>query len=355
MRRFLSPLIFLISLYLLVCTGEKTNGHHRRLQEEDGFEDLDERSPASLGEEGRFGGQLGDQAAPGGALGGVRGGGGSRRGRKKRKKVRFDPRPNQVKLNEEGLGKQVEDIINEADRYHMWWTGPPNDPSTFIGFQPESWSRPHNPNANAIFSLAVVQGANDRAVCSSPNNLVLFLGSARRVFDGDIVIALETEQFTDKMKRILEHYRATVYLLPPALCTQQLGDGSSKGQIYCGSAEERVPATVFRYYFYEKWAANYNTSAHILLSDFRDIFFQANPFTYHVEDWVPSYQLAVFQEFYPNMLIQNCQVNRFVMQDCFGDDALQRLGSKTVISAGAVLGTRDAVLFLSHHMTRVSV
>ena len=43
----------------------------------------------------------------------------------------------------------------------------------------------------------------------------------------------------------------------------------------------RVPASVFRYYFYEKWAAQYTENSFIMFADFRDIFFQADPFLYH--------------------------------------------------------------------------
>lgn len=282
----------------------------------------------------------------------------SSRGRRRRSGgggKKFDLRPNLLQLNEAGLSKQVEDILMDAERYHMWWTGPPNDPSSSISFAPEPWSQPHRPQAHAIFTHAVVQGLNDREVCSSPRNLQLWLGSARRYFDGDIVIALETEVLTEEMKAILQRHGAVVYLLPPALCSIEKSSSTLSPSIFCGSAEERVPATAFRYFFYEKWAANYNASAsHILIADFRDLFFQANPFTYRLSDWFPSYQMAVFQEFYPNMVINRCVFNRRVMSECFGEDALRMLGSRVIVSSGAVLGTRDAIILFSHHMTRVS-
>lgn len=285
---------------------------------------------------------------------GTRGGRGRRR-RSGNGNKKFDFRPNLVQLNEAGLSKQVEDILMDAERYHMWWTGPPNDPTSAISFAPEPWSQAHRPQAHAIFTHAVVQGLNDREVCSSPRNLQLWLGSARRYFDGDIVIALETEVLTEEMKAVLQRHRAVVYLLPPALCNIEKTSSALSPSIFCGSAEERVPATAFRYFFYEKWAANYNaSSSHILIADFRDLFFQADPFTYRLSDWFPSYQMAVFQEFYPNMVINRCVFNRRVMSECFGEDALRMLGSRVIVSSGAVLGTRDAVILFSHHMTRVS-
>lgn len=62
----------------------------------------------------------------------------------------------------------------------------------------------------------------------------------------------------------------------------------------------------YRYFFYEKWASHYQQSSLILLSDFRDVIFQADPFGYHIDDWYPDHQLAVYQEFYPNMVRNIC-------------------------------------------------
>lgn len=33
----------------------------------------------------------------------------------------------------------------------------------------------------------------------------------------------------------------------------------------------------------------------VLLADFRDIVFQADPFAYHTAEWFPEFQLSVFQ------------------------------------------------------------
>lgn len=188
------------------------------------------------------------------------------------------------------LTREVEDIIVNADRYHMWWTGPIQDNDFF---KPESWSSPHNLAATeVIFTMAVIQGRNDSVACSSPNDLKLYLGTARKYYQSDIVIALEADAITPEIKSILSHYKAVVYLLPKDLCSK------ASDSIFCGSEEERVPASVFRFYFCEKWAALYSEDANILITDFRDILFQANPFTYHKNDWYPEFQLAVFQVFF---------------------------------------------------------
>ena len=267
-------------------------------------------------------------------------GGASRQKRGKKKIVT-------VKLTRaQTLAKEVNDIIMNADRYHLWWTGPLQDNDFF---KPESWSAQHNPQATeAIFTMAVIQGRNDSLACSSPNDLILYLGTARKSYHGDIVIALEADIITSEIKSILSHYKAIVYLLPKDLCSK------SSDSIFCGSEEERVPSSVFRYYFYEKWAALYPEQTSFLITDFRDILFQSNPFAYHKNDWFPEFQLAVFQEFHPNMVINRCKFNRRIMAECFGDTALQMLGSRIIVSSGAIMGTRNGIILWSHHMTMVS-
>lgn len=78
-------------------------------------------------------------------------------------------------------------------------------------------------------------------------------------------------------------------------------DGAHGADNFCGSDEERVPASMFRYFFYEKWAAAYNESVTILMADFKDVIFQSDPFAFHQLEW-RDYQLVLFQEFHPNMV-----------------------------------------------------
>lgn len=56
-------------------------------------------------------------------------------------------------------------------------------------------------------------------------------------------------------------------------------------------------------------------------------------------------------EFHPNMVISRCHFNRRVTAECYGEDTLNLLGSRIIISSGAALGTRDAVIAWSHHLT----
>jgi hypothetical protein len=51
------------------------------------------------------------------------------------------------------------------------------------------------------------------------------------------------------------------------------------------------------------------------------------------------------------MVIERCKFNRKIMQECYGDEALRQTGPKVIISSGASLGTRDAIIVWSHTIT----
>jgi hypothetical protein len=89
----------------------------------------------------------------------------------------------------------------------------------------------------------------------------------------------------------------------------------------------------------------------ILIADFRDSFFQSDPFSFHKSQWFSEHQLILFQEFHPNMVINRCTFNRRVMRECYGEDTLRTLGDNVIISSGAAMGSRDAILVWSHSVT----
>lgn len=79
-----------------------------------------------------------------------------------------------------------------------------------------------------------------------------------------------------------------------------------------------------------------------------------DPFAYQRIEWYPDYQLVLFQEFFPNMVINRCSFNKKILAECYGEEVLLAIGHRVIISSGAGMGTRDAVIAWSHHMTQVS-
>ena len=79
------------------------------------------------------------------------------------------------------------------DQYNQWWTGHEDSMSpSEVMFKAAQWASPHNMNSKTVIFTSSVARGTDSSTCSSPNDLRLFLGSARRAgFNGDIVIAIE--------------------------------------------------------------------------------------------------------------------------------------------------------------------
>ena len=124
---------------------------------------------------------------------------------------------------------------------------------------------------------------------------------------------------------------------------------------YVGSKKgaARVSANMLRYQLYQYWASLYDSSAIIMLTDFADVLFQSNPFTYMRNEWMPPRsQLAIFQEMYPNKILKDCPFNSGWIKYCYGLEALEKIGLNTVSCSGVTMGTRDAIFVYSYMMNQ---
>ena len=205
-------------------------------------------------------------------------------------------------------------------------------------FRPISESQQHNPTTKYVILSAAIQAANP----FDENEYLKFLGTARKVgFDGDVVIAVKIPP-KDKIMRIPMSYKAIIYNTYASLnCTGQ--DHETRCSFY--GLPQQYYINFMRFFLYRWWASIYDKDTIILLSDFSDVFFQSNPFTYRAFEWAPpASQLAVFQEAHPNMVINRCIFNGEWIKSCYGEDGLKRIGHNTVICSGVTLGTRDAIL-----------
>lgn len=139
-----------------------------------------------------------------------------------------------------------------------------------------------------------------------------------------------------------------------------------------------------RYALYEYWLRHYSDNSYILILDFRDTFFQANPFGQYgafSQRTEPKYDLQMYAEnykvcnspghqfnviflkqkvsfcakFYPTGLplflsvfiqVKNigiCVFNSNWIKTCFGKPALDALRKEAVICSGSTLGSFPAV------------
>lgn len=114
------------------------------------------------------------------------------------------------------------------------------------------------------------------------NNEASFLGSLRKFHDGDIVLGVPADSPQHFLQR-LALYDVVVYMLPIEKVEGANGVGC---YMFDGmAAADAVPLAQMRYLLYKSWSLLYPRRTNILLSDFRDVFFQSNPFTYGRHIW----------------------------------------------------------------------
>lgn len=105
-----------------------------------------------------------------------------------------------------------------------------------------------------------------------------------------------------------------------------------------------------RYFVYAEVCAQYDLC---LATDFRDVFFQSNPFDQALP--VPwggddGYQLILAQEF-ASMRIRDCPYNRKWLESCWGSEWLQKVWNSGIICSGTIMGTSKGFLMLSELMS----
>ena len=205
----------------------------------------------------------------------------------------------------------------------------------------EPWSTPPKFTPNAIFTIGL-------AATYLPKEVTHFAGTARTVakFKGDIVLGLLPGSYNSRYKQRLIDFNVTVYAIDTKC--------SGKSDIRCEyNGQNDIPVTLLRHYIYQNWASKYPASSVIMLSDYRDVFFQSDPFKSRAVQLMPkTYQLTVFQEHHPNRVINRCAQNAGFIISCYGREVYQWLGWRTISTAGVVFGTRDGILAYSFLITQ---
>jgi hypothetical protein len=123
---------------------------------------------------------------------------------------------------------------------------------------------------------------------------------------------------------------------------------------FLGAADPKPYRTMdnIRYDLYQYWLPYYNESSMILIIDFRDVFFQSNPFAkwgvYSARTKLP-YELQFFAE-NPIFNIGNCSVHERWISTCFGKEAHKALDSSPIICSGSTLGSKEGMQHYLHVM-----
>ena len=186
---------------------------------------------------------------------------------------------------------------------------------------------------DAVFALA----------CNYPKNFYQrFVGSLRKAqYEGDIVLAVSPPA---KMKPGVEKYIQQTKVVAYGF------DVDCKGKDNCRFLDEFLgypdprPYRTFaniRYAMYEYWLRYYSEKSYILILDFRDTFFQSDPFASFgpLEQRVPKFDLHLFAENHKVKSIGKCVYNSLWIGRCFGRPALAALSPYPVLCSGSTLGS----------------
>jgi len=191
---------------------------------------------------------------------------------------------------------------------------------------------------DAIFALA----------CNYPKNFYQrFVGTLRKVgYEGDIVLAVSPPE---KMKPGVEKYIKETNIVAYGFDVDCVGKDNCKLlDNFLGYPDPRPHRTFanIRYALYEYWLRHYSEQSYILILDFRDTFFQKDPFaTFGPIATRPKdkYDLQLFAENAKVKNIGKCVFNSLWIGRCFGKPALANLKHLPVLCSGSTLGSYLAI------------
>jgi hypothetical protein len=243
------------------------------------------------------------------------------------------PKPNKVTYS--SLHSQIDPLIKTTDKHAMFKSITDSSQAMTDLLHFETWSTPHSWSSVAIFTCAL-------SLSYGSNVAKFFAGTARKAgFIGDIVVAVlpGTKQgLLDALKR----NKLTVYTLRNNCIKKNI-----MIETLCEYANEYVPITLIRSFIYQYWALQYPDTTYIMMSDFRDVFFQLNPFTLksNFPDWGPDVNdITFFAEHHPNRVINRIFLLSSSLSNCYGIEVYEQIGPSTVINNGVVFATRNASL-----------
>ena len=173
-----------------------------------------------------------------------------------------------------------------------------------------------------------------------------FVGSVRKFgYNGDIVLAVSP---AGKMSHGVPKYLKKMNVLAYGFAVDCAGKDNCKFKDHILGYPDPRPHRTFanmRYALYEYWLKNYNPTSYILILDFRDTFFQGDPFKSFgpFDTRKPKYELQLYAENYSVKNIGICVFNSGWVGECFGDAALEEIKHQPVICSGSTLGSYQAI------------
>jgi hypothetical protein len=159
----------------------------------------------------------------------------------------------------------------------------------------------------------------------------------RRVYDGDVFVLVE-EREKEVWEQAAAKYRLKTVLLALREKPPKGGEAqaSEKTLLHANAVKKA------RYEQYNRICASYDWC---FATDFRDVFFQADPFAR-----LPTgFDLALSEE-WAGYSLGKCQVNSEWLLGCFPHEFFNRVKKRPIICSGTILGTPAGFVALSEAM-----
>lgn len=250
----------------------------------------------------------------------------------------------------------VQNVLDGIDIYNRWWAGTKIETL----FQRKIDGENHNRTSNVI--LTSLFGGIDPYLVTK---IDIFMGSARKIFSGDIVVIVNEDILTtDIRQKFILEYNLIIYTISNTIC-QYLNSNHSITQsdsvhdnILCGSADEKVPASVFKYFLYEILVSFYSEKVFVIIADLTQTYFQRNPFVFmlssrkYFQKSQIDKQLFLFLEFHPNSILNRNEIYNKLGIECYGTEVYQRIAHLPIINPYTFFGSRDGILLWSHRLSQ---
>ena len=159
-----------------------------------------------------------------------------------------------------------------------------------------------------------------QVICSSKSavlttNMYITSSTIHIGYTGDIVLAVSGHSISQDTLDTMLYYNVIVY------DSNIFHDKTSKlniNNMYFADNRPLITSNLgnIRFILYYYWSLLYSSSSMILLSDYRDVIFQSDPFIHNIRDWRPKFELVAVQEAF-FLQIKMCDYTRKWMRDCY--------------------------------------
>ena len=229
-----------------------------------------------------------------------------------------------------------------------------------VSIQPHQSSSSHNSSSDAIFALAENYDLP---------KFVHFLQTLESTgYSGDVVLSI-TSDHDDELINYLKSFKSksspvnVVFYSVVWDCTskkngEDLGSSTNGGVSDCllnglykntvtgknyNDLRKARPVATARYELYYVWCKKYSPNSKIMLIDFRDTYFELNPFSSNEVGGLLQNEMMLFAEHNPSVTIRTSVFNKKWVHDCYSSAHLNSYGDNSVLCSGSTIGGQPAI------------